>query len=773
MIKRAVWIAALAALLAAGGTVLFLLNAVFLQDSPSPDPLPEDAGKTARQNHLNLTDLPLSWTSPSKELWSAGALPAPLAEHPETHFRWKEGTPGVAHVTLSEGLGWTRLPALAAEDGTLIEWTGVLPSSASFEFRTGLFGPGSQFHFAVDIREGSGPPHLLFSETAHAPSLRSSPRWFDPIRKIFQVLVRGREHRDDLWHPGRVDLSAWSGRPVRISLRVEAEPAPLTPSSGIAFWGAPRIWFPAAEVPRVKRRGASSVPGTSVVLAVLETTPSDGGGRVPPRAESFLRESVSFPRFYACDVRTSEAFRRLLFSPDALLSTATLSAWPRTAGANGYRTLAVGAFSNEMMGTLAEAGFDEIYQIPHDGYDSSLVASAAVDWARERGRGPVLILAFFRDLPRFRWAPARFWASSLHAVPWSRARLVFWKRATDSAYLDDSLGRVGEIDGPAPPLVAVVSLRGSVADPTPVRWPRTGRRGSLFLNERGWGLRESEIRTLFALRQGDRWPQGLCRSLGQLSDVGPTLLTAVGLPVPAGGAPVWNLGAVSLSEESNGRRVVRSSRAKALILDGRYKYIRHLPPDGRSEKIGTSERIDFPTEEIFDLWTDPGERRNLARSRRHLLARLREVLSEVDPDPVDVRLEFINPAGAQVEGRITCSAGGISDVWGTLPIARGGSYTFSFSTSAPAGSVTFRTWPPHSSYSMRFAVDRRSLPAGQFRVSRFGLPLFESMKNEWIDKTEFGWMDGWTPLMPSSAPVVSLGRVLVLSEGAGRPEGAP
>lgn len=545
--------------------------------------------------------------------------------------------------------------------------------------------------------------------------------------------------------------------------KTHATPFPLTP----------------IEKPPKKRRGPPSALGTNVVLAVLETTPGGGGKNSPPSLDMFLRESVSFPRFYTSDIRSGEAMRDLLFSRSAGPSTDPGSispmAWPRTLKENGYRTWAVGAFSDDMRATLTDAGFDDIHLLPHDGYDSLRAVGDVSEGVRDPRRGPILALVYFRDLPLFRWAPARFWVSSLRADPWLLFRFARWKRATDAAYIDDVLGRLAENlnGGPKVPLLAIVSLRGSVEEPTPVEWPRTGRRGNVFIDEIGWGLRESEIRTLFALRQGDRWPQALCRSLGQLPDVGPTLLGALDLPAPAGSGQRWNLEAASLSEETSGRWVVRSPRAKALIVDGRYKYIRHGPSAIRSNGTGTPVRIDFPTEEIFDLWTDPGERRNLTRSRRHLLARLREVLSEAEPDPVNVRLDFLNPLGALVEGRVTCSAGAMTDVGGTLPVVRGGAYEFSFSTTAPAGSVTFRTWPPDSSYSMRFAVGRRPLPSGQFRVSRWGLPLFESLRNEWIDKTQFGWMDGWAPPVVSTVPVASLGRVLVPSEGAGRHEVLP
>lgn len=783
--RRVGWIIALGALLIAGGALFGFLKKFVLEDLQEPVPSSDEDRPGPRQAFIDLTAVPLSGGTRPEASWES--LPALLDQYPETRFQWKEGQPGVAHVTLpgppdrrgghvdggsnriyqprparkagqtvfwdsTAGPGKTRLPALVAEEGTVYEWTGILPSSASVEFYTGILSSGTGVHFLMDLEEDAGSSPLFSSQTDLSPALLS--------------LVPSHS-----WQAARRDLSPWAGRPIRIRMRVEVQPDPSHRRPWVAFWGAPRLWFPAVEKPPLKRRGRPSKPESSVVLSVLETTPGLGGDP-SPRLEAVLRESISFSRFYTSDVRSNQAFQSLLSTGAGGNSP---SAWPRLLGEKGYRTLAVGAFSDDMMETLTRAGFDEINQLPHDGYDSFLAASRVINSAQDRHRGPVLILVYFRDLPRFCWPPARFWGASLRTFPWSPARMVRWKRTMETAYLDESVGRLAEtlIDDPEFPLCSVVSLKGAVLDPTPVRWTRSGRRGSIFLNERGWGLRESEIRTLFAVRQGDRWPAGLCRSVGQGADVGPTLFAALGFPAVPGHRRPWNLETAIHSEESSGVWVFHSPWAKALNLDGRYKYILHAPSAMRSDSMGRPVEIDFPTEEIFDLWTDPGERRNLIRSRRHLLARLREVMGESDPTPVEVRLSFLNPTGTLIEGVVTCSAGAISSVQGTLPISRGGSYQFSFSTSAPAGEVTFRTWPPQSSYSMRFLSNRRPLSSDQILVSRWGLPLFESLKKDWIDKTEFGWMDGWAPPVPSSGPTASVGRISVPWDGTRSPGEGP
>lgn len=770
MRRRVGWLIVLAALLITGGSFFRFLKGFVLEDRQEPLPSFDERSPGPPQTALDFTVAPLLGGPRPDASWES--LSSLLDQFPETHFQWKAGKPGVALVTLpgfpkedetpgeerskksfiarlihkaqdrnsfdsTGGLGKTRLPALVAGEGTVYEWTGVVPSSASMEFCTGVLSSGPEVHFRLDLVESAGEFPLFFSQTDFTGVSPSSV----PSHS---------------WHSARVDLSPWAGRPVRIRMRVEAPPDQSGSRPWVGFWGAPRLWSPVPERPFLKRRGRPSKPESSVVLSVLETTPDLGGES--PHLDVVLRESVSFSRFYTSDVRSTQAFQ-------ALFSTGTEGpsrfAWPRLLGEKGYRTLAVGAFSEDMMETLSQAGFDEIHQLSHTGYDSLLAGRRVMNWARDRERGPVLILVYFRDLPRYRLPPLRFWITALRALPWSTFRMGRWKRTMESAYMDESVGRLAETlnEDPQFPLYALVSLKGAVLDPTPVRWPRTGRQGNVFLNERGWGLRESEIRTLFAVRQGDRWLPGLCRSVGQGADVGPTLLTALGVSPGSRKGPPWNLETASLSEESNGVWVFHSPWAKAINLDGRYKYILHGPSAMRSDLFGRPVEIDFPAEEIFDLWTDPGEHRNLTHSRRHLLARVREVMAEADPTPVDIRLSFLNPTGTVIESVVTCSAGSISSVRGTVPLVRGGSYQFSFSTSALAGEVTFRTWPPQSSYSMRLLSNRRPLSSDQILVSRWGLPLFESVKKEWIDKTEFGWMDGWAPPVPSSGPSASLGRV--------------
>ncbi len=293
-------------------------------------PSMEEEGLGPRQNQLNMT-------------WVA-RFPVPLEElsvllekYPKTHFQWTAGQPGLAHVTLADPPGWTRLSALAAGSGSVYEWAGVLPSSATFEFRAGVLSTGTGVLFMVDLVDSFGQAQSLFSETEYSsPPPLVSP-WTKRLPISIQSLFDSPVEEAGAWRSARVDLSAWSGRPVRILLRLSAGQASPGPCFG--FWGAPRILFPAVVRPIIKRGGPRPPPGTSVVLAVAETTPPgaslEGG---PSPLGDFLRESVFFSRFYTSDTRSGEAMKQLLFlsppaSPAPPVSAPPL-AWPRPSEAS-------------------------------------------------------------------------------------------------------------------------------------------------------------------------------------------------------------------------------------------------------------------------------------------------------------------------------------------------------------------------------------------------------------------------------------------------------
>jgi hypothetical protein len=657
-------------------------------------------------------------------------------DHPESDFKWDPAVPGTARVTLGDFSGRTRLVALAGTVGSVFEWRGVMPAGAWFQCRIGLLATEGGVLFSLDLEESpAGETKRVYSETLSASPLGVSEK--------------------EPWRPIRVDLSDWGGKTVRIRLNTAVAEPVGSEVSCAALWGTPEIRFPQpALVASRPRKNPLDLP---ILLAAFESTPDDLLFPLQTsrsRLSGFLGESVWFPFFYTADVRPDQSLESLIF-----LSSA---AWPDILGRHGYRTRAVGAFSDEMMDLLDRAGFEEIHRCPLDGYDTIRSAGRAVSWVRDSSSAGDFVFLYFSDMPRGRWGPVRYWA---RGTPIGVSRWSQWKRSGEDAYRDDYFGRVvdsvDEKEGEW--IVGAVSLRGRGRVPVPVVKTKTGRSKMMAMDDSGGGMREREIRVVFGLRSLQRWAPGLCRSPGQIPDVGSTLMGTLHMPVVPGRGRVWALDKAASLSDSSGAWVVRSGRSKAVVVDGRYKYIRHGSLRASTTARGGSAwggvQMDYPAEEVFDLWNDPGERKDLARERRNLLARLRDVLDEMDPDPAEVRLSFLNPTGRRVDGMINCIQGQLGGVVTSVGGRRMGDYEFIFSTNAVSGDIRFRTWPPLVPFRLRVLVDGKSLDPSRIQVGRWGIPLFEIKGDEWFDKTKFGWMDGWAPPRPSTDTVVSVGRV--------------
>jgi arylsulfatase A-like enzyme len=126
---------------------------------------------------------------------------------------------------------------------------------------------------------------------------------------------------------------------------------------------------------------------------------------------------------------------------------------------------------------------------------------------------------------------------------------------------------------------------------------------------------------------GESRPRGEIDTQVQLVDVVPTVLTAVGVPIPAGvqGQPLQQVTHTTLAEEHINPEFVAVygdvyNRALRVIYDGSYKLI----STSRGEKL------------LFDLSRDPRETRNLASEDASRVARmerrLEETMSAMDTD---------------------------------------------------------------------------------------------------------------------------------------------
>ena len=749
--RRGLWITFPIALLAVVGAFFYFVNAVLIDDRRRPFPESTDLPAVSREAYLDMT---AGWVDRAPAAVPDDAALA--AHHPEADLRVLPGRKGWVRATLADDPGRARRTALCAPAGALWEWSGFLPLGARLETHVGLLSDGAPLDFSIEITDDRGA-RVVWSDAWVPRRHRAVRRWRAWLPALVRDYARRSEHAEERWRPLRVDLASSGGRFVRLRFKTAAG-ADADAVGALGLWAAPALWSPRAVV--TPRR----VIADRLVLAALERSRGDAvtlegvAADVPDSLRAFLRESVVFQRCYTTVTDPDRALadlwgaRREVVEPPL----APVAPWPAYLRARGWRSTAIGAFDDQRMGILDAAGFDVIRRLPIDGYAPLTTAAVAVDLERrERGRPGHLTFVFFGDMPPGRLAPARFWGFSPRG--WRT-----WRETAARDYIDHYLGGLLEaLRFAAGPLTAVVSLGGESGGPFPVRHVRSGRREWVWADRPGRSLRESEIRSLFAVRGDLLSPTVLVDPPSSLVESVSTVMGLLGVSRDVRRDGRSAFATAARRDDAGTRVVIRGDAAKALIVDGRYKYIRRAPAGAPGQILRRGVAEDFDPEELFDLWADPEEKRNLSASRRTLLARARQVLDETDPDPIDVHLAFANPSGLPVVGVVTCSAGRIVGADGSMPLTRRGAYEFSFSTTAAAGRVVFDTWPPAVAYMLRLTVGGRFLPVAQWRVSKLGRPYFESVGDQWHDRTKFAWMEGAPCPLPSTgtAPLAALGRV--------------
>ena len=228
-----------------------------------------------------------------------------------------------------------------------------------------------------------------------------------------------RPHR---WESARVDLDAWAGRPVELSLRLSAES-----EGSLGFWGSPAV----------REVGAGSGDGRprSVLVIVADTLRSDhlglyGYGR--PTAPALARaaaEGVAFTDCIAQGTWTKVSFSSILsglhplthgvkeFHDRLPASATTLAEVFRGAG---YATLSLSSISFNGKFTNLHQGFEVLYEsgsLPSDAASKTAVhyADELLPWLEANRAVPFFALLHVADphAPYRPYAPYdHLWAES-------------------------------------------------------------------------------------------------------------------------------------------------------------------------------------------------------------------------------------------------------------------------------------------------------------------------------------------------------------------------
>lgn len=583
------------------------------------------------------------------------------------------------------------------------------------------------------------------------------------------------------WHSTEVDLSTWSGRSVTLRLRASFAPdASGSSATAHAVWASPVVWAPEQRPQAAAGARASAPRGReNVVWPVFETFPAPPS-RVAahnrfPGLDFLASEGVEFQRVYTNRTDAEGGLHRLLTGrlSDSPAGPREVSSregrtLPLALKAAGYRTALWGA-PGEDPGLWTELGFDEVHPAPPSGPGGEASLGGAAHWlAEQNGRGPYFLLAFVRAPMRGEDPSPRCWLRAARLSPLSLFRGRRWRSLAQAVQMDGALERlwsqVIRLGQDGRTLMAVASLRGTAFRPEPLRRASDGRLIRRVLTEPGWGLREEEVRVLWLMRHPRLGFGRSVTSPAQLLDAAPTVLGLLGLPSEKGmeGLSFAHKDAMATREDQGARFLIEGAGGDALVLDGHYKYIRRAP-SRPIDADGEVARTDFDPEELYDLWTDPVERRNLARRRRDLLARARRAIGDHRPQRTEVRLVFQGYTDSPLQGTVFCPGG---DLWNVSlssgVLSRGGSNQASFTVSGPEALFSFETWPPRASFTLSVRAPR-IVPAEAYLVSRLGLPLIESEKRtDWYDGNKFPWMDGFPAVGPAAGgPRVFMGRVPV------------
>ncbi|MGQ0644093.1 MAG: hypothetical protein ACT4O3_01185 [Elusimicrobiota bacterium] len=638
------------------------------------------------------------------------STPPPVSAQAEPVFDFAANAGEAASwVSLKAKSAEVRLRALDGSPPRVHEFSVFVPPDARLTFSLGAAGAA---RFIVEAEAGG----------------RTARIFYEDVRPGEAGAYRAAGDERGPWRKRRVPLKAWGGRRVLLRFRTEA----LEEGAVAAHWGRPLLWAPAARPAKAD----------NLVLALADSLSGPEREVPAPGVERLAREGFGFLRFYTNTVRSLEAALECLLasrspaarakSPPAETARPTLAS---VLAASGYDTAAFGLPGGDW-------GFDESSSYPGGG--PAPAARDALRWLEERGSRPFFLLINLSDAGR---PPLRFWLSSFVESLRGPRGLRAWERNARRGRSDEALeelwSALDALGFRENSLAAALSTRGA---PSGAGSPPSG-------------LSEDGIRAAWWMRHRKLAAGQVSTRPTQLLDAAPTFLHLLGTSIPGtfeGTVQTAAVPAVSArrrpraaaQEELPSRILVHGESARALVLDGHYKYVsRRDAPAG------------LETEAVYDLWTDPGETRNLARRRRDLLARLRRVLAELDPEPVETRLSFWG-LDAPVEGDVRLPAGEIIAPFSSGGLARRGGGEFAFSIEASSGEVRFVTRPPLAAHVLRVRLGGKPFPAERMLLSKFALPLLEKGAPEWSDRGLFPFLEGESGPRPGDqGPLMFWGRV--------------
>ncbi len=711
-----------------------------------------------------------------------------LAKNPWANARPSANqSPRVVQVSLGHPPeSFIRRRALYAPAPSTYEFDVFVPTSAVLTFHCGVLAEGpvpGRLRFTVDAVVAGGGVERLFDQEIFSHEPFQDPRWKKWLPPSPALSQREAEAH---WPAAEIDLKKISGRSVKLRFHAEAAGDDGVSADSVhAFWAEPLLW-----VPRPKK----NPPRDSVVLIVLNSLRADEMGahgaarHTLASFDSLARQGVDYQRFYTNAVSPRFALPSLLTSRRiSQIGEAARASSPGAAERDrfyanapaslvtvlreaGYRTVAMGplGFMTDNPGPGVDWNFDEVHAFAPSGYDTAQTFQAAENWlAAHEGEEPFFLLVYAGEAAPDSPPPLRYWGRGFDGFPRDRGDLDLWRRRAQLSYIDEYLGRflqfLQDFNLGERSLVSAMSTRGAVFSPRPMVSASTGRALWRFVPAEGIHLTEEEIHAVWILKHRNLPPGRIFHKPTQLLDAAPTFLALLGLPSPGTfQGSTFSLSLKPTDQEQALPILTYAHGAKSLLTEGHYKYVRReRSAETELRGLWGEEILRMPDgrEELYDIWADPGETRNLIYRERNLLSLTRRVMDEVDPDPLETRLVFWDLKGQPVRGSIRLPGGQFRSFHSSGESARTGAYEYSFTLNASTGEVRFETWPPSISYVMQVRVNEKYLSNDQLLFSRYRLPFLERRGVEWYDYNNFPWMEGSASPSPGDeGPLLFIGR---------------
>ena len=503
------------------------------------------------------------------------------------------------------------------------------PTPAAFTFRVALekravltFGAGVPLNgtrgpvtFLVEVTPGKGPTQVA-SKVTVTPSQRHQ------------------------WHDRRVDLSAWQGQEVQLTLRTTG------PRGAFAFWSNPVIWKPGA-----------AHPGKNVVFILVDTLRADGVRSVTgthaitPHIDALGRRGTSFTKCFSMATWTRSSMLGTFTSEHVtrfgpwLNTTFRLKRrfrkkmykrWPRLLTWHlkdqGYWVEAIGNnFFLPAYTTIGfDRGFDHVTDIRAHIHDTPAITRGAIRFLRAHKDRPFFLYLHYDGPHRPYWAPKGYRVKGARPPGGPHDR-IFEMYLGESRWTDTHLGplfsELKRLGLDKNTLVVLTADHGDVFHRA--HDYLVGRKDNRTLHHHGWSVYE-EVLHVPLIIAGPGVPAGR-RIADPVShiDLTPTLLDLAGLPPLKGGMGTSLVTAIRSGKKMPARPIVAVARWSYGMRKGRWRYIYRFGGGRSLRSPRRPERKTYVVDELYDLEADPHETKNLARANPQLVGNLRRELLSI------------------------------------------------------------------------------------------------------------------------------------------------